>query len=67
MNNKSLETKRLILRELNEGDFASLYEVLSDSDIMKHYPYTFDGKTFDITVENLLNYKHKTKYLKNGR
>lgn len=42
MNKKILETKRLILRELNEGDFAALYEVLANSDIMKHYPYTFD-------------------------
>lgn len=39
-----LETKRLILRELTEEDYDSLYRVLSDSDIMQHYPYTFDGK-----------------------
>ncbi len=43
-NNKMIETKRLILRELNENDFSALYEVLDDSDIMKHYPYTFDEK-----------------------
>lgn len=41
-NNKMIETKRLILRELNENDFSALYEVSTDSDIMKHYPYTFD-------------------------
>lgn len=23
-------------------DFSALYEVLADSDIMQHYPYTFD-------------------------
>ena len=37
-----LETERLILRELTENDFDALYEVLADSDIMQHYPYTFD-------------------------
>lgn len=37
-----LETERLILRELTDDDFADLYEILSDADIMQHYPYTFD-------------------------
>ena len=37
-----LETKRLILREMTEGDYDALYKVLADSDIMEHYPYTFD-------------------------
>ena len=37
-----LKTERLILRELDMGDFDALYMVLSDSDIMRHYPYTFD-------------------------
>lgn len=39
-----LETSRLILREMNMGDYKALYAVLADSDIMKHYPYTFDEK-----------------------
>ena len=39
---KIIETKRLILRELNMNDFDDLYKVLADTDIMKHYPYTFD-------------------------
>ena len=38
-----IETDRLILRELSDGDFSELYDVLADSDIMRHYPYTFDG------------------------
>lgn len=38
-----LETKRLILRELTPEDFDALYAVLADSDIMQHYPYTFDA------------------------
>lgn len=37
-----LETERLLLRELTDADFEALYEVLADSDIMQHYPYTFD-------------------------
>ena len=37
-----LETERLILREMTENDFDALYAVLGDSDIMEHYPYTFD-------------------------
>lgn len=40
--NMKLETKRLYLRELTEKDFSALYDVLADSDIMQHYPYTFD-------------------------
>ncbi len=39
-----LETERLFLREMNEGDFEALYRVLGDADIMKHYPYVFDEK-----------------------
>lgn len=37
-----LETERLYLRELTEKNFTALYDVLADSDIMQHYPYTFD-------------------------
>ena len=37
-----IETERLFLREMNQDDYEALYTVLSDSDIMQHYPYTFD-------------------------
>ena len=37
-----IKTDRLILREMNETDYDALYRVLADSDIMEHYPYTFD-------------------------
>ena len=37
-----IETERLSLREMKESDFDALYKVLSDSDIMQHYPYAFD-------------------------
>lgn len=38
----TIETTRLVLREIQEDDFDALYQVLADSDIMQHYPYTFD-------------------------
>lgn len=37
-----IETERLYLREMTVGDFPAMYAVLGDSDIMRHYPYTFD-------------------------
>ena len=37
-----IETARLYLREMTEDDFDALYQVLADSDIMRHYPYAFD-------------------------
>lgn len=37
-----VETDRLILREMTGDDYDALYAVLADSDIMEHYPYTFD-------------------------
>jgi RimJ/RimL family protein N-acetyltransferase len=37
-----IETDRLILREMTEDDYDALYAVLSDEDIMQHYPYKFD-------------------------
>ncbi|MBE6996118.1 MAG: GNAT family N-acetyltransferase [Ruminococcaceae bacterium] len=43
-----IETERLLLREMTKNDFDSLYKVLGDSDIMQHYPYTFD----EIRVRN---------------
>ena len=37
-------TEGLILREMCAEDYPALYAVLADSDIMMHYPYTFDEK-----------------------
>ena len=37
-----IETERLLLREMTDADFDALYRVLADSDIMQHYPYSFD-------------------------
>ena len=46
-----LETERLYLREMAPDDFDALYTVLADSDIMQHYPYTFD----EARVRNWIN------------
>ena len=37
-----IETERLLLREMTDEDFPSLFKVLGDAEIMKHYPYLFD-------------------------
>ena len=42
INHPIIETERLFLREMTCDDFDALYNVLADSDIMRHYPYTFD-------------------------
>jgi len=52
-----LETERLYLREMTPDDFAALYAVLADSDIMQHYPYTFD----EARVRNWIN-KNRERY-----
>ena len=41
---KILETERLFLREMSRDDFDSLYNVLADQEIMRHYPYAFDDQ-----------------------
>ena len=46
-----IETGRLFLREMTPEDFDRLYAVLADSDIMQHYPYTFD----EARVRNWIN------------
>ena len=37
-----LETRRLLLREMNPGDFEALFLVLGDPETMRHYPCAFD-------------------------
>ena len=53
-----IETERLLLREYTMGDFAGLYEILSDSETMQHYPAPFDAeKTRNWITWNLENYE----------
>ena len=56
-----LETDRLFLREMNMDDFDALYEVLTDTDIMQHYPYVFDEKRVRSWIERNMN-----RYRENG-
>ena len=56
-----LETERLLLRELTYDDFDALYAVLADSDIMQHYPYTFD----EARVRNWIA-RNMERYQKDG-
>lgn len=56
-----IETKRLILREMTFDDYDALYKVLADSDIMKHYPYTFDEMRVRGWIE-----KNQSRYKENG-
>ena len=37
-----IETSRLILREMTEDDFDSLYAILSDPETMRYYPKPYD-------------------------
>ena len=46
-----LETKRLFLREMTDEDFDALYKILADSEIMRHYPYSFD----EVRVRNWIH------------
>ena len=40
-----ITTKRLMLREMEEGDLEALFRVLGDKEIMCHYPYFFDEES----------------------
>lgn len=53
-----LETKRLILRDYTLHDFGAIYEILSDSETMQHYPKPFDEEhTLKWIAWNIQNYK----------
>ena len=56
-----LETERLLLREMNMGDYDALYKILADSDIMRHYPYNFDERRVRGWIE-----RNMERYLRDG-
>ena len=56
-----LETERLLLREMNMGDYDALYKILADPDIMRHYPYTFDERRVRGWIE-----RNMERYLRDG-
>ena len=53
-----LQTARIFLRELTDEDFDSLFEILSDAEVMKYYPKPFDAERVKDWIEwNFQNYK----------
>lgn len=53
-----IEAERLLLRELTHEDFRALFEILSDSEMMQHYPQPFDAERIKGRIEwNLQNDK----------
>ncbi len=56
-----METKRLLLREMNPDDFQALFRVLGDPVIMQHYPYAFDEPRDRSWIERNMN-----RYRENG-
>ena len=38
----TIQTDRLLLREMTEDDFAALYAILADPETMQHYPRPYD-------------------------
>lgn len=56
-----IETDRLILRELTMEDFEPLYEILSDTETMRHYPAPF-------TAEKVRSWitRNRERYEKDG-
>lgn len=56
-----IDTERLFLRKMTPDDYEALYAVLADSDIMQHYPYSFD----EARVRNWIQ-RNITRYEKDG-
>ena len=56
-----LQTKRLYLREMNQGDFAALCEILQDKTVMYAYEHAFD----DAEVQEWLD-KQLQRYKTDG-
>lgn len=56
-----LQTKRLYLREINQGDFAALCEILQDKTVMYAYEHAFD----DAEVQEWLD-KQLQRYKTDG-
>jgi len=56
-----METKRLLLREMNPDNFQELFRVLGDPVIMQYYPYAFDEQRVRSWIERNMN-----RYRENG-
>lgn len=54
-----LQTARIFLREFTYDDFDSLFEILSDAEVMKYYPKPFDAERVKGWIKwNQENYKN---------
>ena len=54
-----IQTNRLFLREFTDEDFDALFEILSDSEVMKYYPKPFDADRVKGWIKwNQENYKN---------
>ena len=56
-----IQTERLFLREMDRKDLDALYRVLSDAEIMQHYPHAFDEDRVRDWIERNIN-----RYRENG-
>ena len=53
-----IETERLILREYTTEDFEALFEIVSDPEVMQHYPCPFDEERTKNWIQwNIENYE----------
>lgn len=50
-----LETQRLILRDFTMDDFDGLYEILSDADIMQHYPRPYTAEETEAWINRSID------------
>ena len=57
-----LETERLFLREMDRNDYDALYRVLADTEIMCHYPYTFDEARVRAWIERNIDRYHVNRF-----
>ena len=62
-----IETERLILREMKMDDFDSLYQVLSDPENMKYYPFPFDEAKVKLWIERYFLMTQEPTYLNSFR
>lgn len=54
-----LETERLKLREMNQGDFPALCKILQDEEVMYAYEHAFDDGEAQQWLDNQMKRYHK--------
>ena len=59
---KILETKRLVLREMEQSDFSALCTILQDKDVMYAYEHAFSDKEVQDWLDNQINRYNKDGY-----